>query len=330
MVFDFPYYLLTLLVLVPVVIILFVNFRRGLRGLESLSGKFRYSKIRNVYTVKNFLSGLFFTLFIIAMVFALGGIKWGEKIVQDKRTGYEIVLLMDDSKSMLVHDIEPSRLKKSVLIAKGVIDEIKNGMFGLVLFKGDAVENIPITDDPGSLKDTLDKIKTDWISSPGTNIERGLMKAYNGFSGNNDSNRVIILFSDGEEQTGDSVKYAKFLGKKAVPVICVALGTQKGGIIRLADGRTVKNNRGDNVVSQINRSLLENIARASGGVYIDVEHSADILEKIKNEIEKVKLGDYGSGFRVVKRYRYGLLLIFAVFFLSLSVIIWKVPWQNTV
>ena len=330
MIINTPYYLTAFLVLVPVIIILLFNFHRGLNDLKILSGEFRYDRIRNVYTVKSFLSGLFFLLFVISSVFALSGVRWGEKIVQEKRIGYEIVLLIDDSESMLVQDIIPSRLKKSVLIAKNIIEEINNGMFGLVLFKGKAVESVPITDDSGSLKDMLDKIKPDWISSPGTDIEQGLKKAYSVFSKNSDSNKIIILFSDGENQTGEPLNFAKSLGRKAVPVICLALGTQKGGVIKLANGRTIKNSKGKNVVSRMNKHLLEGIARASGGAYIEVGNSPDVIERVKKEIKKVKQGDYGSGFRVVKRQRYGLLLILAVLFLSLSGLIWKVPWKNTV
>jgi len=330
MIFDTPYYLIAFLILVPVVIILLFNFRRGLNDLKILSGKFRYNRIRNVYTVKSFLSGLFFLIFIVALVLALGGIRWGEKIVQEKKIGYEIVLLIDDSKSMLAQDIIPSRLKKSVSIARNIIDEVNNGMFGLVLFKGDAVESVPITDDTGSLMDMLNKIKTDWISSPGTNIERGLKKAYSVFSENSNSNKIILLFSDGENQTGEPLNFAKRLGRKAVPVICLALGTQKGGVIKLANGRTLKNSKGENVVSRLNKHLLEGIAQASRGAYIEVDHLPNVLERVKKEIEKVKKGDYGSGFRVVKRERYGLMLILAVFFLSLSGLIWKVSWKSTV
>ncbi len=327
--FNKPVFLLMLIVLVPVITVLYIGFRRGLNDLKILGGVHRYESIRNVYTVKSFLSGLLFILFVVSAIFALADIRWGERIIQEKKKGYEIVILIDDSRSMLVRDISPSRLKKSISVAKDVIREIKDGIFGLVLFKGDAEESMPVTDDTVSLTAILNAVQPDWITSPGTDIEKGLKKAYQVFSGTSDSNKVILLFSDGENQNGDPVRYAKYLGKIGIPVICLGAGTQTGGVIKLSNGETVKDRKGMEVLSRLHKKILENIAEVSGGSYIEMYRTNNILQRIVREFTRIKKGKYGSGFRVVKRERYGLLLLFSVIFLSLSGLIWKVRWKNT-
>src|SRR5207237_6066309 len=89
-------------------------------------------------------------------------------------------------------------------------------------------------------------------------------------------NRALIIFTDGEELSGDAAKTAKAAADTGVKIFTIGVGTPQGSLIPVKsdDGGTafVKDSAGQVVKSKLDEHRLQEIAQATGGFYL---HLAD-------------------------------------------------------
>ena len=87
-------------------------------------------------------------------------------------------------------------------------------------------------------------------------------------------NRALILFTDGEELEGDTLRAAREQSNK-VRIFTVGVGTKEGSLIpiRDAEGNTtfVKDINGRVVKSRLDEERLRQVAEVTGGFYIRLE-----------------------------------------------------------
>src|SRR6056300_241540 len=143
-----------------------------------------------------------FTLQILgvtAIVVALVNPKAGTKLETVKREGVDIVFAVDVSKSMLAEDIAPNRLEKSKQLVTQIINNLASDRVGIIAYAGKAFPQLPITTDYASAKMFLQNMNTDMLSSQGTAIDEAIKLATTYFDDEQQTNRVLIIISDGED-----------------------------------------------------------------------------------------------------------------------------------
>ena len=96
--FDRPAYLFLFLLFPLIVLAWRLEVGRGRATLRVLGGRWRSSVLMDVYLFKSFFSFLFFTFFFAAAVLALAGLRWGEHLVEERRSGQELVICLDVSR----------------------------------------------------------------------------------------------------------------------------------------------------------------------------------------------------------------------------------------
>ena len=84
---------------------------------------------------------------VIFLIISIAGPRIGTKLKLVKREGVDIVFALDISKSMLVEDIAPSRLLKSIQILSKTIDELVSDRLGLIVYAGQAYPLMPLSFD---------------------------------------------------------------------------------------------------------------------------------------------------------------------------------------
>ncbi|MBN1698003.1 MAG: VWA domain-containing protein [Spirochaetales bacterium] len=329
MVIDKPEYLWLFLVLAPVVLLSYYNYRNGKKDLQELAGTWRFESLFPIYQVKQFFILFFFLLFLVFTFLALADIKWGQRFVPDDREGYEIVISLDVSQSMLADDINPSRLKAAKRIIQRLIDRMKDAKFGVVIFKGEAVRIWPVTDDFQAITLFLETAGPDLITTSGSNIERGITCSLNTFH-EAGKYRAIILFTDGENLHGDPLPEAKKAGARGIPVIPVVCGTEKGARIFRNDGSAVRDRNGERVVSTINRTLLEHIAALSGGKLFEIYNAERIPFELLSIVTDIEDENLDKGLKLVKNEGYRLFLFLGMLFLLLSLITRGIRWKDII
>ncbi len=325
-----------LLALIPLAAVLIQGYRRSRAAIQMLGGSWRFRSLFNVLLVKTFFGHLFFLLFFVFAILSLLDIHWGTRLVEDNRVDFEIVFAVDVSRSMLARDIKPSRLERTVSeISRFVIEHeqtvsgLAHTRYGIVVFKGKAYCALPVTEDLNSLSVILASLSPEMMTSRGSDLEAGLRKALDTLQ-TVGRYSLVMLFTDGESLTGDPLAAAKQAGRKGVPIIVVALGTEQGAEIVLDDGRRVVDGSNQRVVTRLNRSLLAQIAEITQGRLYSIADMARIQGELVPILKNLEPDSNQRGLKLVKRGYYRLFLSMALVFLTLSIAVRGIRWRGTV
>jgi Ca-activated chloride channel family protein len=263
----------------------------------------------------------------VLMVAALSRPQWGYHILPIKRHGLDVMVVIDVSKSMLTQDVKPSRLERTKLAVKDLVMKL-NGSdhIGLIAFAGDAMVMCPLTYDYNGFLLSLDDLGTDSIPRAGTNIAQAIDESVNAYQGMTDSDKAVILVTDGEEEEGAAIDAARRAHQKGVRIFTVGVGTREGDLIQVtnADGQTefLKDADGNVVKSHLNENLLQQIAYVTGGAYVRsggtqfgldylYDHQLSKLKKHDAQEKMAKL--YDERFQWPLTLAFGFLLAEAVF-----------------
>ena len=278
--FASPYFLL----LIPIIIYLFLRKRSNLGitvpGIEPL-------KAYKIKSKKHLLGKYLILLSLILMCVALARPQmiYENRIV--KKNGIDIAISLDLSQSMLQDDFSPNRLEKAKEVLGEFIDKRGNDRLSLIVFGGDAYTKVPLTFDHNVVKKMVSKLTVDDITSNNrTAIGMGIGVALNRLKNSEAKSKVIILLTDGENNSGEmspsaAADIAKELGIK---IYTIGIGAREIQIPTLFGYQTVKNN-------ELDENLLQNIAKTTGGEYFragDSKEFKEIFNKI-DELEKTKI-----------------------------------------
>ena len=206
-----------------------------------------------------------------------------DTIKEQSIEGIDLVLSMDISQSMEAFDFKPNRLGAAKKVAKSFIEKRPNDRIGLVVYEGESYTACALTTDHENLLNRFETIESGKISG-GTAIGMGIATGINRLRESEAKSKVIILLTDGENNTGKihpitAAGYAKELG---IRVYTIGIGTN--GKVRVPGN----NPRGMNFIeSKIDEVMLKEIARSTNGKYYRAKN-LEQLENIYTEIDKLE------------------------------------------
>lgn len=225
---------------------------------------------------------------LLAAAFAAGG--FGGDISFDDATGYETVVVLDASNSMLAEDVRPSRLRLEQALARRMVGRLA-GRIGVVYFAGSGYVLSPLTEDRAATLMFTQSVHPTHVGQGGTSLVDGLEQALVVLAGGRSGAvRSIILFSDGEstvDETALDVALER-ARRGGVTIYTVGVGTTEGGRIPMPpeDGAAadpsdeptwLRDRQGRIVVSRLDEASLREIARATDGLYAAGPRAADSL-----------------------------------------------------
>mgnify|MGYP003706111093 FL=1 len=259
-----------------------------------------------------FKSSLKFIILCLAVGFLVIGLinpKIGTKLETIKREGVDIVFAIDVSKSMLAEDVAPNRLEKSKQLVTQIINNLASDRVGIIAYAGKAFPQLPITTDYASAKMFLQSMNTDMLSSQGTAINEAIQLSRNYFDDEEQTNRVLIIISDGEDHNDLSVEVAEAASEEGIKIYTIGVGSEKGGPIPLKRNGVVmsykKDQNNETVITKLNEETLRLIANEAKGGYINGSQTADVVEQIravlsamdKKEFEAKEFAEYKDQFQ---------------------------------
>lgn len=259
-------------------------------------------------TFKAILKVVIFSLGLSFLILSLVNPKMGTQLKTVKREGVDIVFALDVSKSMLAEDIAPNRLEKSKQIISKVIENLGSDRIGVIVYAGSAYPLLPITTDHASAKMFLQNANPDMVSSQGTAINEALDLAKTYYNNDDQTNKFLIILSDGEDHEAQTVSLAETLTESGVKVFTVGVGTESGQPIPIRkNGRMTykKDRKGEVVITQRHAEVLKEIAEKTQGRYIDgnrtekpVNAIVDVIANAqKHEFETKQFSDYKDQFQ---------------------------------
>lgn len=303
------YFYLFAIIPVIVVVFLFVLWWKK-RTQKKFANSVLLSKIApNTSTFKSVLKLVFFLVGLSFLILSLVNPKMGTKLKTVKREGVDVVFALDVSKSMLAEDIAPNRLEKAKQIISKTIDKLGSDRVGIIIYAGNAYPLLPITTDHAAAKMFLQNASPDMVSSQGTAINEALNLANTYYDNDEQTNRFLIIISDGEDHQEETKQVAQNIANEGVKVYTVGIGTEKGGPIPIKlNGALIgykKDRMGETVITQRKPDVLQGVADAANGQYFDgnkTENPVDAIEKIignaqKSEFETKQFSDYKDQFQ---------------------------------
>jgi len=200
--------------------------------------------------------------------------------------GIDIVIGLDVSGSMLTEDFKPNRVEAAKAAAERFVDDRPTDRIGLVIFSGESFTLCPITIDHNVLKEQIRNIKSGMLMD-GTSIGMGLATCVDRLRYAKGKSKVIILLTDGVNNTGliDPNTALEIAKAYKVRVYTVGIGTQGEALMPLPNGQKAM------VRSDIDEPLLKQIATETGAKYYRATNNralADIYSNI-NKLEKTKV-----------------------------------------
>ena len=198
--------------------------------------------------------------------------------------GIDIVLAIDVSASMLAKDLRPNRLDATKEVAKQFISDRVGDRIGLVAYAGESYTMAPITTDHRVLFNSLEELSYGKIQD-GTAIGMGLATAVNRLKDGQGDGRVIILLTDGVNNTGSidpmtSADLAEAFGLKTYTIGVGTNGMASTPVSIDASGRLMYQKR----PVEIDEELLQEIAKKTGGQYFRATDNESLQAIYQNSV----------------------------------------------
>ena len=297
-VFAYPVYLWLLLILLPL-IGWYIWKQKTSSASLTFSAVEGFAKTYRSW--RYYLRHLLFALRIAAMAFiilVLARPQSSDKFRNVTTEGIDIVMALDISSSMLARDFHPDRLEASKDVAAEFINGRPDDRIGLVVFSSESFTQCPLTTDHAVLLNLFKGIKCGMIED-GTAIGQGLANAVNRLKDSKAISRVIILLTDGMNNSGSisPVMAAEIAKTFGIRVYTIGVGTMGEAPYPV---QTPFGLQFQNMPVEIDEAVLTEIAQMTGGKYYravnkqklkDIYKEIDRMEKTKIEMSEHKRYD---------------------------------------
>jgi Ca-activated chloride channel homolog len=310
--FGSPNWFWALTILPPLAALYFRAERRSAIKLrEFVSPRLLPQLAGNVDRVRRAIRFAFVLLALALAIIALAKPRWGYTYEDVKRRGLDLLFAVDTSRSMLSNDVAPNRLERVKLAAQDLITELRGDRAGLIAFAGRAFLQAPLTIDYDAAVESINDLDTKTIPEGGTNISEAIALATQTFGKSAMGNRALVIFTDGEELSGDAVNEAKKAADAGVKIFTVGVGTAQGSLIPVEgkEGGFVKDAKGQVVKSKLDENRLREIAQATGGIYLHLESGPQTMRQLYTEgLSKLKAAEIDARLssRPIERYEWPL------------------------
>ena len=227
-------------------------------------------------------------LIIVVMARPVSSDNWSRSDTE----GIDIVLTLDVSGSMDAPDFNPNRLEAAKDVAAKFVAGRPNDNIGMVIFGRESYTLCPMTTDHAVLTNMINSVSFDLIDGNGTAIGDGLVTAVNRIRGGEAKSKVIVLLTDGTNNSGDvaprdGAQVAKTLGVRLYTVGVGSKGEYQVKVGVDPFGRPIT----QTMKADIDEDALRAMAQTTGGRYFratDKSSLAAIFDEI-DRMEKTKM-----------------------------------------
>lgn len=281
-------------------------------SVEALAGPRRAGEIGGRYLAASIYGAAASFLFVLAACLALAGPSWGSRAVSGEKSGLELAIVIDVSRSMMVREGMQTRLALAHEEARSYLRALPGASFSLVAAKGKSILLVPMTEDVEAIDSGLDYADPETLSAIGTDLGEGVRAGLASFSSQSGSNRIILLLSDGGDQGGEAKDAAEEAKKKGVRIMVLGLGGKEALPVPGPTGEPLLDAQGRAVRSALQPSSLVALAQVSGGRYLEAaDPSASSL--LQTELSRLGKGGRRTEYQVEDRS--GLFALLALGFL---------------
>ena len=214
------------------------------------------------------------------LVAALARPQVGHAALETVTQGIDIVLAIDTSSSMGGTDFGGrSKMEVTKKVVVNFLGTVKDHRIGVVVFSGESLVLSPLTLDYQAATKLVTPLAEGKLLRDGTAIGTGLATAINVLRESQSPSRVIILLTDGENNSGqlqplDAANMARLLGIRVYTIGAVPPGDARRGTL------------------PVDEQLMKRIAEMNGGQYYRVTDETAMAEVYREieRLEKTRIG----------------------------------------
>ncbi|MBR6749827.1 MAG: VWA domain-containing protein [Bacteroidaceae bacterium] len=285
MVFDNPWCLLLLLLLIPA-IVWYILKHKTAQASMNVSSTEAFDKMPQSYKV--YLRHVAFAmrmLAIAAIIVVLARPMSTDSWQKSSTEGVDVMVALDISGSMLSRDFSPNRLEAAKAVAAQFIAGREYDNIGLVVFAGEGFTMCPMTTDHTVLLNLMKDVDCGMLVD-GTAVGDGLATAVNRIKDGPAKSKTIILLTDGTNNAGivDPITAAEIARSYGIRIYTIGVGT-KG--MAPSPVMTPYGIRYQNMPVEIDEDKLRQIASIGDGQYFRATDE-NVLKSVFAEIDQME------------------------------------------
>ena len=313
--FGHPEFLHFLWAVPPLILLLLFGLRQKQKALLQF-----YSNANPAHLQRHKVQAALLLLSYLFVTLAIARPQWGPK-PEPVAERLDVMLGLDISTSMLAADEQSvRRLTYAKNAIFSLLEAFEGDRFGLLYFAEASFVVCPLTNDTATLREFLAAMTADTLSHSGTRIGPAIETATNRLtSDQNDptiidtdfgGQKVLILFTDGEDHGEAAISAAKAASQVGVHVYCVSVGNPIRSVPiplpRGTDTETTLYKRDANgqlVLTVADETHLQEIAKAGQGNYYPATTGITQLKTDLTRLERQKFrrrrdGEYQERFQL--------------------------------
>ncbi len=237
--------------------------------------------------VLNYLPLGFYSLALLFGTFALARPQKGRQFEDVEKRGIDIILCLDISGSMQAADFLPkNRLTVAKERAKEFIAKRPGDRIGLVIFSATSLTQCPLTFDHKILTDILDRVEFG-ILDDGTAIGMGIASAAARLKSSQAKEKVIILLTDGRNNTGDIDPLTAAQTAAALGIKIYTIGVGSKGPVPYPVQDPFWGRRYVQIEVDLDTETLQRIADLTGGKFF-LATDPEGLRRVYEEIDRLE------------------------------------------
>jgi Ca-activated chloride channel family protein len=222
--------------------------------------------------------------------------------------GYDVVLAIDVSKSMLATDIAPSRLQQAKALATRLLDTLQGSRIAVVAFAGNAWQQLPLTTDLQAARTLVSELDINSVPLEGTDLEQALVVAADALPKTAPAHKAVVLLTDGEELEGNAIAATRRLKSEGIKLLIMGVATAAGAPLTDEAGYPIRQPDASQVISRLNEPLLQQLAAQSNGHYLRWQGVASSMASLLNELQQLPRRPMPNSF-LINFFSYGHYLI---------------------
>lgn len=322
--FGHPEFLHVLWAVPPLIVLLFFGLQRKRKALLRF-----YRHVDPAHLHRHKVQAGLLLLSSSLLIFAIARPQWGAK-PESVAERLDVMLALDISTSMLAEDdASLRRLTRAKEVMFSLLEALKDDRVGLLYFAEASFVVCPLTNDSATLREFLEAITAETLTHSGTRIGTAIETATTRLRSNqNDTTgidvdfggqKVLILFTDGEDHGEEAIAAARTATQEGVHIYCVGIGKAVRPVpISLPQGTATetsapykRDTNGQLVLTALDENQLREIAEAGNGRYYHaktgiVQLTADLARLEKQKFRIRSDGEYQERFQL---FVFGALIL---------------------
>lgn len=307
--FEYPWLLLGLLAVPGLLLVRFFAAGAERKRLRRFVRPSLWKKVGIAPPSGRAFSTALWLASVTAAVIALAGPLWGLGETVSPRGGRNLVVALDVSASMACGDEVPSRLGRASAVVRDLAGRLSDTRMALILFADRARLAVPLTMDREFLFGRLPSSPYEVADlPPGTRLQNlvDLMTAV--VPDMELESSAGLILSDGGFHDYSSASASHRAAEHGLPVSAVGLGGSDSVPVPDGRGGVLTDAEGDTVLTALDSSPLRELARATGGLYMEASGGDALAEGLDGVMDSEGLRSVpGSAPAPARRFHLFLL-----------------------